>query len=223
MPAPAPRIAIDAVEVDTGTAYIAGEGPAEATMRLYVNGTPVGDSTVTEGRWFVSGPGLLSAPRAELRVEARDSTGRIVGEGRLTIEMAAPPPPAPLKPLSEPDPRPPSLPSAAPLPQSEPLLRGPAVTAPVRQPVDARPAPEPELAVMPVVVQLAPSRVEPARRLSFGKAIIRPGDTLWGLARRYYGTGAAYGTIYRANRDLIDHPGRIFPGQVLEVPLVLDE
>jgi nucleoid-associated protein YgaU len=62
-----------------------------------------------------------------------------------------------------------------------------------------------------------------AARFSSGKAIIRRGDTLWDIADRVYGDGYKYRTIYRANRDKIRRPGRIYPGQVLDIPLVFDD
>jgi nucleoid-associated protein YgaU len=62
-----------------------------------------------------------------------------------------------------------------------------------------------------------------AGRFVSGKAIIRRGDTLWDIAHRFYGRGVHYRTIYRANRELIGRPGRIYPGQVIELPLVYDD
>jgi nucleoid-associated protein YgaU len=62
-----------------------------------------------------------------------------------------------------------------------------------------------------------------ARRFASGTAIIRRGDNLWSIARRVYGTGLKYTTIYRANRDQIRNPARIYPGQVFELPLVYDD
>jgi nucleoid-associated protein YgaU len=53
--------------------------------------------------------------------------------------------------------------------------------------------------------------------------IIRRGDTLWDISRRVYGSGTKYRTIFRANRDKIRRPGRIYPGQVFDLPLVYDE
>jgi nucleoid-associated protein YgaU len=60
-------------------------------------------------------------------------------------------------------------------------------------------------------------------RYSGGQAIIRRGDTLWSLARRYYGAGIHFRTIYDANRDKIRRPSKIYPGQVFELPLVTEE
>lgn len=48
--------------------------------------------------------------------------------------------------------------------------------------------------------------------------IIRRGDTLWQIARRTYGAGVRYTTIYLANQQQIDNPDRIAPGQIFEVP-----
>ena len=48
--------------------------------------------------------------------------------------------------------------------------------------------------------------------------IVQPGNSLWRLARRAYGTGFRYTTIYSANKEQIIDPDMIFPGQVLAVP-----
>ncbi|MDR6757344.1 nucleoid-associated protein YgaU [Mycoplana sp. BE70] len=48
--------------------------------------------------------------------------------------------------------------------------------------------------------------------------IIRRGDTLWQIARRVYGQGVRYTSIYLANEDQITNPDRILPGQIFGVP-----
>jgi nucleoid-associated protein YgaU len=48
--------------------------------------------------------------------------------------------------------------------------------------------------------------------------IIRRGDSLWRIARRNYGRGIHYRSIFEANRDVIRSPHRIFPGQVFVIP-----
>lgn len=48
--------------------------------------------------------------------------------------------------------------------------------------------------------------------------IIRKGDTLWQIARRTYGAGVRYTTIYLANEEQIQNPDKIEPGQIFTVP-----
>jgi hypothetical protein len=48
--------------------------------------------------------------------------------------------------------------------------------------------------------------------------VVEPGASLWTIARRAYGDGAAYTIIYAANKDRIRDPDRIYPGQVVQVP-----
>ncbi|MEZ5842004.1 MAG: LysM peptidoglycan-binding domain-containing protein [Hyphomicrobiales bacterium] len=44
------------------------------------------------------------------------------------------------------------------------------------------------------------------------------GDNLWRIARRLWGAGARYSTIYEANRGQIRDPDLIFPGQIFIIP-----
>jgi nucleoid-associated protein YgaU len=57
-----------------------------------------------------------------------------------------------------------------------------------------------------------------AAELSAGRLAIRPGESLWTIARRVYGQGIRYTVIYQANRQDIRNPDLIFPGQVFAVP-----
>lgn len=50
------------------------------------------------------------------------------------------------------------------------------------------------------------------------RIVVVPGDNLWVLARRLYGSGIYYRRLYEANRDIISRPRAIFPGQILSVP-----
>ncbi|MGB5987169.1 MAG: peptidoglycan-binding protein LysM [Desulfobacterales bacterium] len=45
------------------------------------------------------------------------------------------------------------------------------------------------------------------------------GDTLSGIAKRYYGKGSQYPRIFEANREVIKDPDKIFVGQKIRIPL----
>ena len=47
---------------------------------------------------------------------------------------------------------------------------------------------------------------------------VKRGDCLWNIAKKFYGNGSKYTTIYNANRDKIKNPNLIYPGQVLWIP-----
>lgn len=47
---------------------------------------------------------------------------------------------------------------------------------------------------------------------------VKKGDTLWALAKKFYGAGAKYPTIYNANKDKIKKPDLIQIGWVLTIP-----
>jgi hypothetical protein len=47
---------------------------------------------------------------------------------------------------------------------------------------------------------------------------IVPGNDLWRLAERSYGSGLHYVEIFRANQGQINNPNLIYPGQVLALP-----
>ncbi len=51
-----------------------------------------------------------------------------------------------------------------------------------------------------------------------GQVVVQPGQNLWRLARRAYGSGLRYTVIYQANRDQIRDEKLIYPGQVFTVP-----
>jgi len=45
------------------------------------------------------------------------------------------------------------------------------------------------------------------------------GDTLGGIAKRYYGNASKYTKIFEANKDIISDPNKIYPGQKIRIPL----
>ena len=49
---------------------------------------------------------------------------------------------------------------------------------------------------------------------------VESGDTLSHIAKAHYGKAGKWRAIFEANRDQIDDPDRIFPGQVLKIPAI---
>ncbi|SDR96653.1 LysM peptidoglycan-binding domain-containing protein [Bradyrhizobium canariense] len=49
--------------------------------------------------------------------------------------------------------------------------------------------------------------------------IVSRGDSLWRISRVIYGTGLRYAAVYKANRELIRNPNRIYPGQLFVLPM----
>lgn len=49
---------------------------------------------------------------------------------------------------------------------------------------------------------------------------VKKGDTLWKIAETHYGKGkgASYEAIFEANRPMLSHPDKIYPGQILRIP-----
>jgi nucleoid-associated protein YgaU len=47
---------------------------------------------------------------------------------------------------------------------------------------------------------------------------VEAGDTLWKIAKQFYGEGSQYLKIFEANKGLLKDPDHIFPGQELVIP-----
>jgi nucleoid-associated protein YgaU len=84
----------------------------------------------------------------------------------------------------------------------------------VQQPtVEEQPSP---LAMPPVIVPSEAPNVEtPAKPTTY---TVKKGDCLWRIAGRVYHNPFKWGRIYRANKDKIKNPNRIYPKQVLTIP-----
>jgi nucleoid-associated protein YgaU len=55
--------------------------------------------------------------------------------------------------------------------------------------------------------------------LKTGTKVVSRGDSLWHISHVTYGDGTRYALVYRANRDQIRNPNRIYPGQILVLPM----
>ena len=48
------------------------------------------------------------------------------------------------------------------------------------------------------------------------------GDTLGKIAKNFYGNAMKYPVIFEANKPMLSHPDKIYPGQVLRIPPLVD-
>ena len=62
-----------------------------------------------------------------------------------------------------------------------------------------------------------PPAEEPEEKVEFYE--IQRGDTLSGIAKRYYGNAMQYTRIFEANRNVIEDPDKIYPGQKIRIPM----
>ncbi|GAA3601936.1 potassium binding protein Kbp [Gibbsiella greigii] len=47
---------------------------------------------------------------------------------------------------------------------------------------------------------------------------VKKGDTLSAIAKAVYGNANQYNRIFEANKPMLTHPDKIYPGQVLRIP-----
>ena len=57
---------------------------------------------------------------------------------------------------------------------------------------------------------------EPAPEAQFHTVV--SGDNLSKIAKKFYGDANKYPTIFEANKPMLSHPDKIYPGQVLRIP-----
>ncbi|MET3926119.1 LysM peptidoglycan-binding domain-containing protein [Devosia sp. 2618] len=227
---------IDAIEIEGGRTFFAGGGTEGATVRLYVDDSFIADAIISGGRWLIEAGNVLTKAQQRVRIDLLQPDKTTVAsraEVNFTLDIpatavaAAPAvtPPAPVAaaqasttaptPATRPEPAAPETAAATPPAQVEtPPAVEPTPTAPaVAEVVPA----QTEDAIVPTLAGVAVGD-DDAQRFAAGKAIIRRGDNLWSIARRVYGEGIKYTTIYEANTGQIRDPDRIYPGQVFDLP-----
>ena len=62
------------------------------------------------------------------------------------------------------------------------------------------------------------SSVDSTAEVVGGTYTVAAGDTLSKIAKEHLGSANAWNEIYEANRDQLDDPDKIKPGQVLKLP-----
>ena len=63
----------------------------------------------------------------------------------------------------------------------------------------------------------AEEKTEETKASTDGEYTVATGDSLWKIAKKLLGDGTLWETIFEQNKDIIDNPRMIFPGQVLKI------
>ena len=219
---PAPKVtaesgpAFDVARInENGEAVIAGSATPGATVELLRDGQPH-DSTVADASGqFVMTPPPLPPGEHELTLRAKAPDGTIEQSNRsVSVAINNPAPssgPAPgtnVATATKPEQLPSSVRQAH---ATEPASRA----APVRR----------HHPVASVVVRAeTDTNTNPLRAATFAGTgspttkVVSPGDSLWLISRLAYGDGMRYAEIFKANRDRIRNPDRIYPGQTFVLP-----
>ena len=67
------------------------------------------------------------------------------------------------------------------------------------------------------VTQVDNNLVAPAAEEAQYHDVVR-GDTLSAISKKYYGDANKYNAIFEANKPMLSHPDKIYPGQKLRIP-----
>lgn len=222
-PAVIGRVSIEAVEIEGNTLFVAGAAePAGSLLRMYVNNKAISDTRSGEtGRFLFDGDLVLEPGRHALRVDLLDSSnGAVVNRAEVAFVKQAPA----LKEQPAKTEREATITSSGETSSGNDAVAkltvgddSEAASATMEKSMET-PAEQGQGMKQEMVADTAQS--EPIRVLGgkSNRVIIRRGDNLWEIARRVYGAGIRYSTIYDSNTEQIRDPHWIYPGQVFQLP-----
>lgn len=71
-----------------------------------------------------------------------------------------------------------------------------------------------------ITESITPEVAEPvAPAVNMEKYTVQRGDTLQKISMKFYGTTRKWNKIFEANKDKLKAPNRVYPGQVLDIPM----
>ena len=224
-------VLIEAADVENGKIFIAGVGEPLTTINIYLENDLLGSTQVAEnGAFLFEGSTELQPGRYDIRADMTKGGAAVLARAEVTLVHE--PKIVEDAPEEEPKEEVASV-EAQEKPADEDKLVSPSEQVeeqekPVRvfeetnskDKTEIKPDVE-QTASVDVVkpVEAEDSSQQDKKEILTGSAvIIRRGDNLWTVARRNYGAGIRYTTIFDANRDQVRDPHRIYPGQVLKIP-----
>lgn len=227
---PTPRIGFNLIKntiSESGLLFVSGKGEPGHYVRNYVDGKFIGDSKISrDGDWALSTALDLTYGSHELKSEERERvSGAVSGTINTAFNFDAPRDDLVVS-LATPEVDSSQLTTEKfPAPEEETDIADEDVevqSSPTL--VTQIETPEPETPAVEIkepgeLDNLLTQAEEDARSLD-PVIIISEGDNLWQLARGIYGRGIEYDNIFEANKQEIENPDLIFPGQVFVVPRV---
>jgi len=230
-------VLIEAADVEGGKIFIAGTGEPLTSINIYLDNELLGSAQVAEnGAFLFEGSKQIAAGRYDIRADMTKGGASVLARAEVTLvhepQVAAVEEPEEIiettpEPEQKQEPEPEeveALSSAvdetvaedvAPENDPEPVNEEQTDVAIIEPKVEQAAEPEPEPKPKPEQVE---AEVEKKEIQTGSAVIIRRGDNLWTVARRNYGAGIRYTTIFDANRDQVRDPHLIYPGQVLKIP-----
>jgi nucleoid-associated protein YgaU len=192
---------------DTGKMKLTGASDPGAAIQLYFDDRPFANAIADlGGRWSAETDMKLGAGQHTFRAERYDeATHMMAGQAVVTIERRAP-----------------QVAAKAPPPAAAAATTPPAASTAPAAPGEVKPSETgPGAAVAAVetgTAEAAPERIVHHKKARPNVYTIRPGDTLWDIAKRYLGGGWRYASIYHGNRHVIRDPDEILPQQKVKLP-----
>jgi nucleoid-associated protein YgaU len=200
--------AFDVARIErTGDAVIAGRAAPGATVELLRNGERQDQAVADQSGQFVMVPPRLPPGDYELTLRSRlpDGTEATSKHGVTVALNEERPGSGPLQSHGE---APSNVAGTAAASRQQSAAVSLPQSAAISQPAAAAAATAPP--------EGRASSVAAGPRMT--TAVVSRGDSLWRISRLTYGAGERYSLLYRANRDRIVDPNRIYPGQVFVLP-----
>ncbi len=190
------KVELQAADIEDGKIFVAGTGEPGSTVTLFMGNVFLGQVAVTEnGSFLLEAQQEVPAGTHKIRADALNSeTWELMGSTEVSL-------------VHEPE--------AATASSAESTAQT-SETASSDDPAASESGQTQESAAATTDGNETKSEVKEV--VAGTSVIIRKGDSLWRVARRNYGRGIRYTTIFEANRDQIKNPQLIYPGQVLTVP-----
>jgi nucleoid-associated protein YgaU len=226
-----PRFDVARVDDRGEAAVIAGRAVPGSKVELLRDGKPLDTVTADASGQFVMTPPQLPAGSYELTLRAKAPDGTVTQSGRtmpVTIAEATPPPARPAQ-VAKQEPKQAEKPDdksdvVASLPSAAPHLASSSDRSAARPRLVGAPKPR-VMARAPAATTVAsasPAEILNTAPAETGSRVISRGDSLWALSRLAYGDGSRYAVIFKANRDKIQNPNLIYPGQTFVMPQKAD-